>query len=64
MWMKMMERARVNRLSTSSTNSELKEAVDFVNRRKEEKECVISDELFARFKLERSLWLKENSKNF
>lgn len=60
----MMERARVNRLSTSSTNSELKEAVDFVNRRKEEKECVISDELFARFKLERSLWLKENSKNF
>lgn len=61
MWMKMMEKARVNRLSTSSTVSEMKEAVDFANRRKEEKESVISDELFARYKLERSIWRRYNS---
>lgn len=60
----MIEKARVNRLSTSSANSELKEAVNFVNRRKEEKESVISDELFARYKLESSIWRKDNTKYF
>lgn len=60
----MIEKARVNRLSTSSANSELKEAVNFVNRRKEEKESVISDELFARYKLESSIWRKHNTKYF
>lgn len=54
--MKKLEKARVNKLHTSATDSELSKAVDFANKRKDEKERVISDELFARFKLERSIW--------